>query len=342
MTDSETNLAHQNILIPMLLTTSEQSTQQDTIADLFIFLLRYSFMLNDATNTKNSCDQKTPQFPTPQGNIYMGARYLDPKYSRWISTDPALAEYIPGAGKSDEADKMPGMGGVFNSVNLSLFHYAGNNPVRYVDPDGREEIPHEIQKLIDKGNGGLPYEPDLWNTNDIIRDTTNCYAYCLNLQKNPLNNKNFPVFPDGYCLQPGDLSGDGVEITSFDYINGSAASKIIDNVKKDAETAGFTFKETTKDTPVAKNNWKVALVIGVYDPVNGVYSSDYHWYRQNDDGTWSHKPGKFEVTNLDYSGKIIRDPQTADRDARKKFGIQASNYTQFVNYFEVSRCSNED
>jgi hypothetical protein len=28
------------------------------------------------------------------------------------------------------------MGGVFNLVNLHLYHYAGNNPVKYVDPDG--------------------------------------------------------------------------------------------------------------------------------------------------------------------------------------------------------------
>jgi hypothetical protein len=30
------------------------------------------------------------------------------------------------------------MGGIYNSVNGNLYHYAGNNPVKYVDPDGRE------------------------------------------------------------------------------------------------------------------------------------------------------------------------------------------------------------
>ena len=32
------------------------------------------------------------------GLYYYGARYLDPKYSRWLSGDPALNDYIPKAG----------------------------------------------------------------------------------------------------------------------------------------------------------------------------------------------------------------------------------------------------
>ena len=29
------------------------------------------------------------------------------------------------------------MGGIYNTVNFHLYHYAGNNPVKYTDPDGK-------------------------------------------------------------------------------------------------------------------------------------------------------------------------------------------------------------
>ena len=45
------------------------------------------------------------------------------------------------------------MGGVFNVVNLDVYHYAGNNPVKYVDPDGEWVIPAIIVYIVSKMPG---------------------------------------------------------------------------------------------------------------------------------------------------------------------------------------------
>jgi RHS repeat-associated protein len=61
------------------------------------------------------------------GLYYFGARYYDPRTSVWQSADPALGDYLDGHFN----------GGVFRSGNLGLYGYAGNNPLKYVDPDGQ-------------------------------------------------------------------------------------------------------------------------------------------------------------------------------------------------------------
>jgi hypothetical protein len=48
------------------------------------------------------------------------------------------------------------MGGVFNTVNLHLYHYAGNNPVKYTDPDGRIVLPIPLQFLMQNYPGEIP------------------------------------------------------------------------------------------------------------------------------------------------------------------------------------------
>jgi hypothetical protein len=45
--------------------------------------------------------------------------------------------------QQDGSKKLPGIGGVFNAVNLDVYHYAGQNPVKLVDPDGRADALNE-------------------------------------------------------------------------------------------------------------------------------------------------------------------------------------------------------
>ena len=96
------------------------------------------------------------------GLYYYGARYLDTKYSRWLSADPAVGEYINGASA--------GEGGIYNTVNFSLYHYAGNNPIKYTDPDGNfVETAWDIASLV-SGVGSLVADVKAGNVKGAIID----------------------------------------------------------------------------------------------------------------------------------------------------------------------------
>ncbi|MBU1220900.1 RHS repeat-associated core domain-containing protein, partial [Myxococcota bacterium] len=54
------------------------------------------------------------------GIMYFGARWYNPQLGRWLSPDPL---YLVSTAKNAEKDQ-------------NIYHYAGNNPWKFVDPDG--------------------------------------------------------------------------------------------------------------------------------------------------------------------------------------------------------------
>jgi hypothetical protein len=165
-----------------------------------------------------------------------------------------------------------------------------------------------------------PYEPLRWNGTKEIRETHNCFAYAMNIndpkqivdcKKN--KNCNVPFH------QPGSASGhDG-----FSSEREKSCSEMIARILGD--NPGIRMSTFTDQCP--QETSKIAIVV---DP-----KEDYHFFRQDTNGWWSHKPGGTPVTNKDSSGRPIYDPKVANRNYMMNGGHL--NYDMFCSYLCVPR-----
>lgn len=131
------------------------------------------------------------------------------------------------------------------------------------------------------------YTPAFWNDANGIQYNNNCYNYG--------NNKRTDTF-----AQPGRAAG------------AMYASITCPAVSTAAQADGVA---AMPPGGCPGSQCQIALVVGP--------GWDYHWYRKDSNGMWSHKPGGTQATNRDNSNNPIANPETADR----------GNYTDFCGYF---------
>lgn len=135
-----------------------------------------------------------------------------------------------------------------------------------------------------------PYNPGRWNLPNV-QPYNNCYNYA--------NDKITNTF-----AQPG--RGSGLIFADF----------LCQTVSQAAQRDGQIPISTAIKKPA--EGQLIALVCA-----NLSTFKDYHWYRQDSNAMWSHKPGKTPAKNTDNSGRLISDPRTADRGP----------YTDFCGFF---------
>jgi hypothetical protein len=153
-----------------------------------------------------------------------------------------------------------------------------------------------------------------FNNNKYVRESHNCYTYFLNLKSlKAYNQCKKDLGKYNYCdrPQPGRRAG---------YAH----------FKKSDFTCPEVMKRTAADNPkmVTLKNIKQSCPNDFYKGAVVVAPGrDYHYYRLNKEGYWTHKPGYKPSTAYDAKGRLITDPQKAMRD----YG-GTLNYSEFCGY----------
>jgi hypothetical protein len=145
----------------------------------------------------------------------------------------------------------------------------------------------KIKKFYKKCHKPI-YDEELWKKDS---ESNNCYAYAMR----DIDKKFKP--------SPGNFSNRNNNDEAL-----TKCEDIYSFIKSDYPDRQIYFPEDETNEQQCKkcNYYKIGLYIDNEE-------KDYHFYRQNKDGYWSHKPGSNEVTNLDADNNLIRDPDKASR-----------------------------
>lgn len=96
----------------------------------------------------------------------------------------------------------------------------------------------------------------------------------------------------------------------------------------DLAALGFQIQQTTAAASVPSGWRKIAFAIDA--------DSDYHFYVRHSDGTWSHKMGGIEASNLDANGVVIYD-SNIETISKNYSSVGLGNYSDGTMYVLINK-----
>lgn len=149
------------------------------------------------------------------------------------------------------------------------------------------------------------WEPEAWNSDSIIK-YNNCYAYFL----------DDPVITRDAKPQPGyfGLGQENVKKRNKEYGKYSSCTEMNNRILSDNKNIYIS----DENKPCSPGYYKGFLAIS---PGN-----DYHFYRQDSNGYFSHKRGNNPVSNIDSNGELIINPRIAGREYPNYDYYESCNY----------------
>lgn len=159
------------------------------------------------------------------------------------------------------------------------------------------------------------------NKSKAYLETNNCLSYAIRGNKINMDLVKQCIGKNGCNAnfeQPGAASGKRKAMRNETL----RTCPVVKSLTKADLTGDFVSSSFTKKCP--KSYSKVALVVDK--------GTDYHWYRQDPDGFWSHKDGSNPVKYHDALKRRIFNPKQASRN----YGSDL-NYEDFCGFFCVNR-----
>jgi len=153
------------------------------------------------------------------------------------------------------------------------------------------------------------YAPYLWN-NPIYQEKNNCYSYAI---QNRDSSRKTKLYPGEYSNLPR------VKQQMDTYTCDVFENRLF------LDLPGMFVTDYESKCPC--DYYKIAMVLD-----NDKNNKDFHFYREDSNGLWSHKPGSNKVVRTDAKGNIIKNPFTADRNYAKN-NDNGYNYNDTCNFY---------